>query len=87
MNCMFSQYPSFQLCDNSFIEYIIELYDEYTQILFETYQTNSTLLTINDLKSSTGYNLVVYARNELGPSPKSQPLMIQTLESGMFLLG
>ncbi|CAF1590596.1 unnamed protein product, partial [Adineta ricciae] len=75
------QYPSFQLCDNSFIEYIIELYDEYTQILFETYRTNSTLLTINDLKSSTGYSLVVYARNEVGPSPKSQPLMIQTLES------
>ncbi|UJR35713.1 hypothetical protein I4U23_028463 [Adineta vaga] len=75
------QYPSFQLCDNSFIEYIIEIYDESTQTIIQTYRNNLTLLTINDLKSSTRYTFIVYAINELGPSPKSQPLTIQTLES------
>ncbi|CAF3429449.1 unnamed protein product [Rotaria socialis] len=75
------QYPSLQLCNDSFIEYIIELIDEHSQRIIQTYKHHSTVFTINNLKSFTRYKFVVYATNEMGPSPKSKSLTIQTLES------
>ncbi len=39
---------------------------------------------INNLKSFTQYSFRIYAINELGSSPKSESLTIETLESGKF---
>ncbi|CAF1443327.1 unnamed protein product, partial [Adineta steineri] len=75
------EYSLFHLCDNFNIEYNIELIDTYNQTLIQTYQHNSTVFMIENLKSSTQYTFIVYAINELGSSPKSQLLTIQTLES------
>ncbi|CAF2527441.1 unnamed protein product [Rotaria sp. Silwood2] len=75
------QYPSFQLCNDSFIEYVIEIIDEYNQSISQTFKHDSTAFTINNLKSFAQYTFLVYAMNELGASPKSKPLTIQTLES------
>lgn len=71
-----------QLCNDSFIEYVIEIIDEQSRSIIETYKHHSTVFTINNLKSFTLYSFVVYASNELGPSPKSKPITIQTLENG-----
>lgn len=60
------------------IEYIIEINDKSNQ----TYKISSTNFLINNLKSFTKYTFRVYAVNQLGSSPKSEPLTIQTLESG-----
>ncbi|CAF4516635.1 unnamed protein product [Rotaria sp. Silwood1] len=75
------QYPSFQLCHDSLIEYVIEIIDEYNQSIIQTYKHDSTVFTINNLKSFTQYTFLIYAINELGASPKSKPFTIQTLES------
>ncbi len=40
--------------------------------------------TINRLRSYTHYTFVIYAINDYGSSPKSEPLKIQTIESGIF---
>jgi hypothetical protein len=40
---------------------------------------------INNLKSFTQYSFRIYAINELGSSPKSPLLTIETLESGMLI--
>ncbi|CAF0823910.1 unnamed protein product [Rotaria sp. Silwood1] len=75
------QYPSFQICNKSFIEFVIEIIDQYNQTIIKTHNYHSTILTISQLKSYTYYTFVIYARNELGSSPKSKPLKIKTLES------
>ncbi|CAF0794841.1 unnamed protein product [Rotaria sordida] len=75
------QYPSSPLCNDSFIEYAIEIIDEHNQSIIQTYKHHSTVFEINNLKSFTQYTFVVYAINELGASPKSKSLTIQTSES------
>ena len=52
----------------------------------ESYKSISTMFAINNLKSFTQYTVRVYAMNELGASPKSDLLEIQTLESGWFFI-
>ncbi|CAF4143011.1 unnamed protein product [Rotaria sp. Silwood2] len=75
------QYPSFYKCNESLIEFVIEIFDQYNQTIIKTHKYHSTILTINQLKSFTYYTFVIYAINELGSSPKSKPLKIKTLES------
>jgi len=57
------------------LRFIIE-YNE-TQI-----ETSSKEITIDRLRSFTFYSFTIYAINELGSSPKSKSLQIQTSESG-----
>jgi hypothetical protein len=66
------------------MEFVIEVTDQYNQTDIQTHSYHSTVSSINQLKSFTYYTFVVYAINELGASPKSQPVKIQTLESGKF---
>jgi hypothetical protein len=64
------------------MEFIIEIIDQYNQTIIRTHNHHLTQLTISHLKSFIYYTFVIYAINELGSSPKSEPLKIQTLESG-----
>ncbi|CAF1446454.1 unnamed protein product [Adineta steineri] len=75
------QYPSFHICNDSYIEFIIEVTDQYNQTHIQTHSYHSTTITIHQLKSFTYYTFMIYAINDLGPSPISDPLKIQTLES------
>jgi hypothetical protein len=52
--------------------------------MIQTHNYHSTVVTINQLKSFTHYSFIIYAINELGSSPKSKALKIQTIESGRF---
>jgi len=70
------------LCNDESIEYIIHIIDEFNQTIVETQQYHSTSLVINHLKSFKQYSFLVYAKNELGLSPKSNLLTIQTLQYG-----
>jgi len=74
----FFQYPSLHICTDSMLRFIIE-YNE-TQI-----ETSSKEITIDRLRSFTFYSFTIYAINELGSSPKSKSLQIQTSESGRIL--
>ncbi|CAF3590109.1 unnamed protein product [Rotaria sordida] len=75
------QYPSFHICNESLIEFIIEIIDQYNQTIIKNHNYPSTILTISQLKSFTYYTFVIYAINELGSSPRSKSLKIKTLES------
>ncbi|CAF3435968.1 unnamed protein product [Rotaria socialis] len=75
------QYPSFHACDDSFMNFVIEISDQYNQTMIKTHNYHSTVFTISQLRSVTFYTFVIYAVNELGPSPKSKPLKIKTPES------
>jgi hypothetical protein len=64
------------------IEFVIEITDQFNETIIQTRNYHPTVLVINQLKSFVYYTFVIYALNELGPSPKSKALKIQTLESG-----
>ena len=70
------------MCNSSFVEYVIEITNSWNQTDVRTHNYQSREITIDYLKSFTNYTIAIYAVNELGPSPKSKSLKIQTIESG-----
>ncbi|UJR10325.1 hypothetical protein I4U23_014531 [Adineta vaga] len=80
------QYPSFHICNSSFTEFVVEVTNSYNQTHIYTHNYQSMEMTIHQLKSFTNYTVVIYAINELGSSPKSNSLKIQTLEYVPLLL-
>ena len=70
------------MCVDSSLEFLIELIDEKNRTSTRVHRNLSTEITLNDLNSFTIYTVIVSAKNKLGISPKSLPLVIQTLESG-----
>ncbi|CAF0912627.1 unnamed protein product, partial [Adineta ricciae] len=80
------QYPSFHVCNSSFVEFVIEITNSWNQTDVRTHNYQSRETTIDYLKSFTNYTIAIYAVNELGPSPKSKSLKIQTIESVPLLI-
>lgn len=78
------QYPSIYICNESMLKFAIEITDRYNRTITQSHDSYSRMSTINQLKSFTYYTVVIYAINDFGSSPKSEPLNIQTIESGRF---
>ena len=65
------------------MEFVIEITDQYHVTRIQTHPYHSRELIIKPLKSFMNYTFVIYVKHEFGSSPKSQPLKIQTTESGI----
>ena len=72
-----------ELCNDSYLDYVIEMFEQDNQTLIRTYKQSKQMLTIENLNSFSRYTFRVYAINQLGSSPKSDILTVQTLETGL----
>jgi hypothetical protein len=69
------------------MSYVIDIIDKFhTATIRTSPMQHTTMWTIDYLNSFTDYTFMIYAINDLGPSPKSNPLIVQTFENGEYIV-